>query len=553
MSSKTRAQDAVIQALENPGFYPYRPQAVEHVQTHISHVFLAGPYVYKLKKAVRFPFLDFSTPELRQRFCSEEVRLNRRLCPAVYLDVLPITRGADGQLQLGGKGEVIEHVVWMRRLPAERMLVHLLATGGVQNELIDALAVAIATFHAEAPTSPEIAAHADPGALRARWEEEARSTAPFAGRLLAAEDHEVLADFGPRFIRTHETLLHARQQAGRIREGHGDLHAEHVCFLAAPTPAGGDLPPLPAGIYVFDCIEFSEAFRCNDVASEIAFLAMDLDCLEHPELGRRLVATYVEAAADPMVAVLLPFYACYRAGVRGKVEGLKSGEPEVDAADREVATQRARQHFALATRYAWQVGGPAVIACCGLAGTGKTTLASELATTTGFLLVGSDAIRKRDVAAEPPSVAPYGAGLYGVAAREAVYEKICAEASAALIAGQGVIADATFIRAADRRRLAAVAENHRCPIIFVECTADETVVRARLEARMHAPSLSDARWETYQSQRERREPFTPGEPHVRIDTGGGLAAARAAAVRCLWPWRQNRWSPVHKEPPVGFW
>ena len=534
------ADDAVIRALASPTFYPHQPDRVEHVQTHISHVFLAGPYVYKLKKPVRFSFLDFGTAEQRQRFCNEEVRLNRRLCPAVYLDVLPVVSTADGSLRLGGTGEALEHVVWMRRLPADRMLPRLLAAGAVRDDMIEALAHRIAAFHAEAPTSAAIAAHADPQALRGRWEEETRGRAPFVGDLLAAEDHEVLGDFGPTFIRRHETLLRAREQGGHVREGHGDLHAEHVCFVDAPVASGPDQPPLPPGIYVFDCIEFSEAFRRNDVASEIAFLAMDLESLGHPELARRFVAAYVDAAADPMVPVLLPFYACHLASVRGKVEGLKSREPEVDAADRDGAAAKARRHFALAVRYAWEVGGPAVIACCGLAGTGKTTLATELAATTGFVRLSSDAIRKRDGEREPPAVGRYDAGLYSPTAREAVYETLAAEADAALAAGRAVVADATFIRAADRRRLAAVAERRRCPIVFVECRAEEAAVRTRLEARAHAPSLSDARWDTYLAQRGEQERFGPSEPHVVVDTSGSLATARAAVIRPLWHWRQGR-------------
>jgi aminoglycoside phosphotransferase family enzyme/predicted kinase len=533
------ADDAVIRALASPTFYTHRPDRVEHVQTHISHVFLAGPYVYKLKKSVRFPFLDFSTMERRRQFCDEEVRLNRRLCPAVYLDVLPVTRARDGRLELGGTGEVLEHVVCMRRLPADRMLPRLLAAGGVRDDMIAALARRIAAFHAEAATSPAIAAHADPEALRLRWEEEARGTASFAGDLLPMEDHEVLGDFGPTFIRRHETLLRARQQGGHIREGHGDLHAEHVCFVDAPVARGSDEPPLPAGIYVFDCIEFSEAFRCNDVASEIAFLAMDLTSLGHPELARRFVAAYVDAAGDPMVPVLLPFYACYRAGVRGKVEGLKSREAEVDAPDRDAARAGARRHFALAVRYAWEVGGPAVIACGGLSGTGKTTLASELAAATGFARLSSDVIRKRSAEARRRPER-YDAGLYSPAAREAVYETLAAEADAELEAGRAVIADATFIRAADRRGLARVAERRRAPIVFVECRADEAVVRARLEARASGVSLSDARWDTYVAQRQAAEPFEPGEPRVVVDTSGDPSVARAAAVRRLWPWRQGR-------------
>ena len=533
--------DSLITALEDPGFYPHRPEAVTHVQTHISHVFLAGPYVYKLKKAVRFPFLDFGTPELRRHFCAEEVRLNARLAPGVYLDVVPIGRDASGRLQLGGPGVAVEHVVRMRRLPQDRLLVQLLAAAAVDAQMMTRLARVMAAFHATAPTGPDVAAHGAPETLRARWEDEARSTGAFAGDLLAVEDHEVLADFGPTFLRAHETLLDARQRGGRIREGHGDLHAEHVCFLDAPLPARDDVPALPAGIYVFDCIEFSHAFRCNDVASEIAFLAMDLESRDRPDLARTFVAAYVDAADDPLVPVLLPFYACYRAGVRGKVEGLKSRESEVRATDRDAAAARARREFALAVRYAWSVGGPAVIACCGLAGTGKSTLARELATTTGFDLLATDAIRKR--AGDRPAAAPYGTGLYEPAARAAVYDTLCEEADAVLAAGRGVVADATFVHRADRDRLANVAERRRCPLVFVECRAPGAVVHERLAARERAPSLSDARWDTFLAQRGEWQPFSESDPHVVVDTGGTLASARAAAIRRLWPWRQRRPSP----------
>src|SRR5437773_6713491 len=168
------SQDEVVAALATPDFYPHRPRTVEYVQTHISHVFLAGPYVYKLKKAVRFPFLDFGTAERRRHFCSEEVRLNRRLCPSVYLDVVAITRRADGRLALGGAGVAVEHVVWMRRLPAARTMVSLIADGEATPAMMEALAATLAVFHAAAPTGPEITAHASPARLRARWEENIR-------------------------------------------------------------------------------------------------------------------------------------------------------------------------------------------------------------------------------------------------------------------------------------------------------------------------------------------------------------------------------------------
>jgi aminoglycoside phosphotransferase family enzyme/predicted kinase len=532
-------QDDVVRALGDPRLYPDRPATVEHVQTHISHVFLAGPWVYKLKKAVRFPFLDFGSLERRRHFCLEEVRLNRRLCPAVYRDVVAVTRGAGGRLALGGDGPAADYLVRMRRLPAEGMLVRRLEARAVRPETMDALARTLAAFHADAPTGPEVAAHADPEVLRRRWEEETASTAAFVGRLLPAEDHEVLADFGPAFIRTHETLLRARQQGGRVREGHGDLHAANVCVLDAPVPGPGDLPPLPAGPYVFDCIEFSWDFRCNDVASEVAFLAMDLESRDRPDLAGRFVDAYVEAAPDATLPALLPFYACYRAAVRGKVAALESDQAEVAPADRAAAAARARRYFHVAVRHAWSADGPAMIACAGLSGTGKSTLAAEIAAVTGFVPVASDVVRRRGAGGRP-AVAPYGAGGYTAAARATTYEALAAEVDRTLEAGRGAIADATYLRAADRQRLAAVARRHRRALVFVECHADAAVVRERLAGREHGPPLSDARWDTYLAQREGQEPLGEGEPHVIVDTTAGLAAARASALRALWQWRRGR-------------
>ncbi len=533
---EAREADAVVRALADPATYGDAPASVEHVQTHISHVFLAGRWVYKLKKPVTFPFLDFGSLESRRHFCEEEVRLNRRLAPGVYLGVLPVTIEHDGRVRLGGEGRVVDHVVWMRRLPAARLLPALLRAGAVEDELVGALAARLVAFHAAAPSGPDVAAHAAPERLARTWEDVLGGTSAFVGRLLAAEDLEILADFGPRFVRTHETMLRARQESGRIREGHGDLHAEHVCFLAEPA-GGDDLPPLQAGIYVFDCIEFSRPLRCTDVAAEVAFLSMDLERLGHPSLAQRFAAAYAAGADDWDVLRLLPFYSCARACVRGKVEGLKAGEDDVEPSEREAARERAHAFFALALRHAWQAAGPAIIACAGLSGCGKSTLAALLAEATGFALLSSDVIRTRRAGEVPttPGVAPFGAGLYTPEARSATYASLCSEAGTLLAQGRGVIVDATWMRRADRHRLAAEARAHRRPLVYVECRADEAVIRTRLEARVQAPSVSDARWDTYLAQRREWEPFADDEAHVCVDTRGSAAAARAAALRALWP------------------
>jgi predicted kinase len=407
---------------------------------------------------------------------------------------------------------------------------------------MDRLAHRLVAFHAAAPSGPDVATHAAPERLVAGWHDVLDGVSGFVPRLLAAEDLEILSDFGPRFVHTHETLLRARQAGGRVREGHGDLHAEHVCVLERPgdDPAGALTP----GIYVFDCIEFSRPLRCTDVAAEIAFLSMDLERRSHRALGDRFARAYAAAANDPDVLLLLPFYVCVRACIRGKVEGLKAGEAEVDPAEREEARAHARAFFALALRYAWRAAGPAVVACAGLSGSGKSTLAQALAEATGLTVVSSDVLRKGGRGGTAGAVAPYGAGRYTPEARGATYAALCAEADAELTAGRGVIADATWMRRADRDRLAAVARAHRRPLLFVECVAGESTIRSRLETRAQGPSLSDARWDTYVAQRREWEPLGDDEPRVIVDTGGGTSAARAAALRALWRWIHGNRSTV---------
>jgi len=522
-------QDEVVRALAEPAAYPHQPAVVAHVQTHISHVFLAGGYVYKLKKAVAFPFLDFSTPEARHHWCEEEVRLNARLGAGVYLGVVPVVRTRDGAVRVGGDGAVLDHVVWMRRLPDEHALPALLARGGLDPATMDALAARLVAFHAAAAADAEVTAEGAPARLEVLWRDTLGQAARFAGAHLAPEDHAVLADAGPTFVARHAALLQRRVDGGRIVEGHGDLRAEHVYVLDAPLPAPDGRPPLPAGLYVVDCVEFSRRLRALDVASDLAFLVMDLERLGHARFGARLVDAYVHETGDRELRTLLPFYVCYRACVRGLVSGLTADDPAVSAAARADAAGVARAHFALALRWAWRAAGPAVLVSCGRSATGKTALASALADATGFVHLSTDVLRAE--------VAPPGPARYDPATRHAVYVRLAGEAERHLAAG--VIADGTFLRAGDRRLLADVAARRDAACLFLTCRADDAIVRARMAKREQAPPLSDARWETYLAQAAEAEPPGPGETSVEIDTGHGIAAARAVALRAAWEWRRR--------------
>src|SRR5262249_14071382 len=366
------------------------------------------------------------------------------------------------------------------------------------------------------PDGPAIAVHASPEAVLGAWRRVLALAAPLVGGALPAATHTTIAIFAQAFLARHDALLRRRQAAGhRIREGHGDLRAEHVCILDAPVPGEPPHAPIAPGIYIVDCVEFSHALRCNDVASEVAFLAMDLDRLGHPDLARAFVDAYVAESGDRELRTLLPFYCAYRACVRGAVEGLTSRSPDVDRAERDAAAERARRYFDLAQRYAWEAQGPAVFACCGLSGTGKTALAEALAEATGFLHLSTDTLRRHEARCAVP------ADLYAPAARAAVYARLVGEAERSLTSGRGVVADATFIRQADRDALAAAAGRRGSPCIFLECTTDPEMVRRRLDARQGGPS--DARWATYLEQRANRDAFTPEEAHRSVDTSARLA------------------------------
>jgi len=545
-------QGAIVRALADPSFHPHHPAEVRHHETHISHVFVAAPFAYKLKKPVRFSFVDFSSVETRRAVCADEVRLNRRLCGPLYLGVREVVRGADGTLALDGDGTPVEPLVWMRALPERGMLPRALAEGRVSAGPLVAFARTLADFHAGAESALDDPHHAEPAVLAARWQHVLDDAAPMIGSVLSAPDHEVLADFGRLFVARHESLLRGRAPAGRFRDGHGDLHAGNLCLVEERLPAEGGAPPLEPGLYAFDCLEFSPELRANDVASEVAFLAMDLVVRGHRDLADAFVDAYVAASGDDELRVLLPFYGCHRASVRGMVQGLAAaGSSQPDT--RREAIAAARRHFAHATQLAWRAAGPAIVLCAGLSGSGKTTLAVALAATTGFRHLSSDALRKERAGLAPhaPAAGDVAARLYDPHAREAVYAALTDAARRALASGEPVILDATFHRRAARDPIHALARELRVPLIVVHCSAAEDVIRRRLEHRVARPdessagqpALSDAGFDVYLAQRSSAEP--PGDPeHVlRVDGAADRDTVRDHTLRALWLWRRGH--PAH--------
>jgi aminoglycoside phosphotransferase family enzyme/predicted kinase len=512
---RTAMTDAhLLSAMQRPEFYPHRPPEVRLVQSHISYVFLAGEYVYKVKKPVRFSFLDFSSLPKRRHYCHEEVRLNRRLAGDTYLGVVAICE-RDGALFLGGEGDpaAIEFAVHMRRLPDDQMLDRLLERGQATAQMIERVAERMARFHEQADAGAEVTANGDPSAIWCVLEDNYAGVRGFRGRTIAPRDDDRIQAFAARFLERQRALLLSRQLEGRIRDCHGDLHAEHVCFTD--------------GLVIYDCIEFNREFRHCDVASEVAFLAMDLDFHGQPGLAEHLLAAYESRTGDRQLRELVPFYQCYRAYVRGKVDSLKAAEEEVPEPERQVARESAARHFALAYRYTWAYS-QSLVAVTGLSGTGKSTIASALHQRTGFPLLRSDLVRKQ-LAGVPPSRGgrtESATDLYTASQSTATYAELLARARSFLGSGRGVILDATFQRRADRDAVRALARELGVPALFVHCRCDEEEVRRRLAGRIHATDEpSDADWSVYLEQRRTYEPLGTDELAgcLEIDSTGVVA------------------------------
>lgn len=335
---------SVIDALTNPGAYDEKVSKIVHLQTHISHVFLTGDYAYKIKKPVDFGFLDFTTLMKRKHFCDKELEINRRLCPDVYLEVVPISRSPAGAIKIKGEFETVEYAVKMVQLPLTSIMTTLLKKGEIYEEDIDKIARLLADFHKKAGTGRGVDEYGSVEQIKANWVQNFDQTQNLRGTLLEESSFDVVKTGILDFIKENRELFEKRVAEKKIRACHGDVHSGNIFVVRE----GGKL--YKRGIYVFDAIEFNEAFRCGDVSSEIAFLAMDLDFHGREDLSECLEKRYREYSGDEMTPLL--FYKCYRAYVRSKVSSFKLNDPNINEKEKEGAETLTKKYFELALRYA---------------------------------------------------------------------------------------------------------------------------------------------------------------------------------------------------------
>jgi len=507
--------DELKTLLLDPASYPAgETSTVRLVETHISLVFLGDRFVYKLKKPVKFEFLDFSKLDLRRRVCDDEVRLNRRMAGDAYLGVVPLVRTGDGRPALGSlgestadrsaAGEVVDWVVKMRRLDGTRMLDELIRTDKLTVADVARLADHLARHYtaarplALAADEYRVAVVKHVRANRA----DLLHAAPVSEHASVRRTHAAQLDI----LLRHASLFDARVVAGRVIDGHGDLRPEHICLEDPPV--------------VYDCVEFSADFRRIDVADELTFLEMECGKLGRRDVGAAVFNAYSRASQDRPSDELRAFYESYRACVRCKVAALRAKQQSGAA---QTATLRElRVDLAAAEQAVGRFHRPTLYVMRGLMGTGKSTLAAAMAAALGIVRLRTDEVR-RELFGASQEAAGYGGGRYDSTSKGEVYVELLRRCAERLVVGESIIADGTFLEASLLAHAADVAKRAGGEFLVIECRCAADVAKQRIAARLaEGRDPSEARPELYDKQAATMESIPLDAPNIVVDSGRPL-------------------------------
>lgn len=506
------AQKAIIDFLASQDAFGPNAGRAERVETHISVVFLVGDKAYKLKRAVRYPYLDFSTLEKRKAACDAEVRVNRRTAPTLYKGVVAVTRGADNRLAVGGTGEPVEWLVEMARFEEETRFDRLAAKDALGRHTIEDLADAIAAFHAAA----EIRDADTVAGLGVTIDGDRASMESLAGGIFDAADIVRLAELSMRALTDLTPLLHVRRRSGRVRRCHGDLHLRNICMVdGRPT--------------LFDAIEFNDTFADIDVLYDLAFLVMDLDRRGQRRFANVVLNRYLDMTGDDDGLACLPLFLSLRAAIRAHVQATAATKAE-DGGRSEALRAEAREYLAAAFEYLAPGAPPMLIAVGGLSGSGKSRLARALApfagAAPGARVQRTDVIRKRLMGKGPlERLGPEG---YTREMSDRTYGALYELVRASLAAGRTTIADAVFADPIERRRIAAVAAEAGVAFRGLWLEAPTAVMERRVSERKR--NASDATAEIVRRQTD----YDLGTIEwTRVDSSGSKAATLAHALAAL--------------------
>ncbi len=495
----------LISKLRDPACYGHAAERARVIETHISWILLTGDYAYKIKKPLDLGFLDFSTLDKRLYACQEEVRLNRRLAPEVYLDVVPIT-GTPEAPRVKGSGEAFEYAVRMRQFPAEATLDRLEAEGGLREQHIERIAATLARFHLEnCAVAP---ANGPWGSAELLWKPVAQNFVQIAPYLESPGDRALLDTLHRWSEREHARLaplMAARKQNGFVRECHGDLHL-------------GNLAWVDGELLVFDCIEFNPELRWIDIQSEIAFCYMDLLQRGHEEWAWLFLNLWLDETGDYAGLALLRYYAVYRAMVRAKVAAIRCGQ--LQGAEREAALSEVRALLDLALRLTEPMRISLNITH-GLSGSGKSTATRKLMQKPGAIRIRSDIERKRMAGLDALARTHSGIGenLYVADATRQTYARLAELAGSLLDAGWPVVVDATFLARWQRDLLRAVAKARNIEFRILDFPVPVEILKARITQRAReGRDASEADLAVLQHQINSEEPLDEGELRVSLNS-----------------------------------
>ncbi len=508
-------QAKLVKNLQSPICFPHKVEKIEVIETHISWVILTGKYAYKIKKSLDLGFLNFSNLDLRRYFCEEELRLNKRFSPALYLDVIPITGDFEAP-EINGNGEILEYAVLMGEFPRAMLFSHLLKRGELDRDLIKKAAVNLSAFHERAEAcqvSEETYMQALEDSVRENFKQ-IRGLGVFSQEEDAQLSH--LENWTENQLKSLNAFFRQRYQNAKVRECHGDLHLENITLI--------DQQPV-----FFDCIEFSSALRNIDVFSELAFLIMDLEYFGKTALSNNLLNHYLNFSGDFSGLKCLRFFKVYRAMVRAKVNRIRQEQEDLSEATKLKLYSQFVTYLQLANRFT-SGENPSLSITCGFSGSGKSSHCKKLSEGTGALHIRSDVERKRLFGLKPnqSSGSAINKGIYTEKANQHTYAELLSLARFVLEAGYPLIVDATFLERKNRLAFLNLAREYAINFQILYCQASPAEIERRLmqrkkrsQSQNKVQSTSEADIDVYQHQLEKFEAFSEEELCFVTEVGTG--------------------------------
>lgn len=486
-AESNEATKRMIAFLRKPSSYSNHPAEVQIKQTHASILAIAPPYVYKVKKQVNLGFLDFTSLPQRKANCERELRLNSRLCAGLYVGIVPIVL-RNGELHFGSDGQVVDYALQMKQLADGFFMNQLLQQGQLKIDKIEPVLERLKNFYTTQPADASIATYGNMAHMKVNTDENMASLQADVKDNTHKVVLKAISSFVDTFYEKFRLLFDKRVKEHRIKDCHGDLHLDHIHLQDGK-------------VCIYDCIEFNDRFRYIDVASDIAFLAMDLDFYGRPDLSAYVANRMAELLHDPDLKLLMDFYKCYRACVRAKVETIKCGEKEISAQERKISLEYATHYISLALQYAIFGSRPTVLIVCGKVGSGKSTLAKRLTELLHWKYIGSDEIRKQQAGLPlyKRTDAHKRKWVYARERSEQVYNTLLTTSLAHVHNYRSMVVDATFGQAAHRALFIEALEELQVPYYFLEMQASDEIIKQRLAQREKDKQVvSDARLEDFE-------------------------------------------------------